>query len=108
MGDIYTLFDTKERKAAGIYSIRLWNMGLPVSVVVDDYFPFKQDNTPAFSKFSPSKELWPMLLEKAIAKAIANYDFAAVGTPNDAMFILTGAPGNFFANSTKKDVQIFD
>ena len=108
MGDIYKLFDIKQRNAAGIYSIRLWNMGLPVSVVVDDYFAFKQDNTPAFSKFSPSKEIWPMLLEKAIAKAIANYDFAAVGTPNDAMFILTGAPGSFFTNSTKTAVQIFD
>lgn len=108
MGDIFTLFDTKQRNAAGIYSIRLWNMGLPVSVIVDDFFPFKQDNTPAFSKFSPSKEFWPMLLEKAIAKAISNYDFAAVGSPNDAMFILTGAPGSFFTNSSKTDVQIFD
>ena len=97
-GDIYKLFDTKERNAAGIYSIRLWNMGIPVSVVIDDYFAFKADNTPAFAPLSPQKEIWPMLLEKAIAKSIANYDFAAVGTPNDAMFIATGAPGGFYTN----------
>jgi hypothetical protein len=77
-------------------------MGIPVSVVIDDYFAFKADNTPAFAPFSSQKEIWPMLLEKAIAKSIANYDFAAVGTPNDAMFIVTGAPGDFYTNSSKQ------
>ena len=34
--DIYKMFDTKARNEAGIYSIRLNILGMPVSVVIDD------------------------------------------------------------------------
>lgn len=42
-----------------------------------------------------------MLLEKAIAKLQGNYDVLSSGNQNDGMFILTGAPSFFYANSTK-------
>jgi hypothetical protein len=34
-----------------------------------------------------------MVLEKAMAKLVGNYDLLQALTPNDAMFILTGGPG---------------
>ena len=38
--NIAVLFDN-DRNDAGIFSVRLWSMGLPVSVVIDDFFSFK-------------------------------------------------------------------
>jgi hypothetical protein len=48
---------------------------VPVRVIIDDKFPFKiSDNSPAFAKYSADNEIWPMLLEKAVAKLIGNFD----------------------------------
>jgi len=82
-------------------------MGLPVTVVIDDYVAIKSDNTPAFAKLGPNNEIWPLLIEKAIAKLVANYDMTTALTPNDAMFILTGAPGGSFTNSSKNVTPMF-
>ena len=38
--NIAVLFDN-DRNDAGIFSVRLWSMGLPVSVVIDDFFSIK-------------------------------------------------------------------
>ena len=48
-----------------------------------------------------------MLLEKALAKLQGNYDLLTSGSINDAMFILTGAPSFFYANSTKTAAAIY-
>lgn len=92
--DLYKLFNQKNRNDAGIYSINLYSsLGVPVKVIIDDKFPFKiSDNTPAFAKYSADNEIWPMLLEKAVAKLIGNFDLETQGTPNDGMFILNGGP----------------
>jgi hypothetical protein len=93
--------------AAGIYSLNLWSsIGVPVTVVVDDYFPLNSAGTPAFAKSSPDKEIWPILLEKAVSKLIANYDMTTSGTPNDGMLMLTGGPGFFYLNSSKTALLI--
>ena len=34
------MFDTKTLNAAGIYSVKLYDMGVPISVIVDDYIPY--------------------------------------------------------------------
>jgi len=36
---VWRLFDTKTYNPAGIYSIRLYELGIPLSVVIDDYLP---------------------------------------------------------------------
>lgn len=49
-----------------------------------------------------------MLIEKAIAKVVANYDMMTVLTPNDAMFILTGSPGGSLDRASMNFENIFD
>lgn len=33
------LFDTKTYNSAGIYSLRFYELGVPISIVIDDYLP---------------------------------------------------------------------
>lgn len=55
------------------------------------------------------KELWPALLEKAVAQRAGSYGAIEAGVPGDAMSMLTGAPSSFTdlrAAGTKAD-EIF-
>ena len=36
---VWKLFGTKKMNSAGIYSINMYDLGVPVSVVIDDYIP---------------------------------------------------------------------
>jgi hypothetical protein len=37
--DIWKMFDIKTYNTKGIYSIRFYELGVPISVVIDDYLP---------------------------------------------------------------------
>jgi calpain-15 len=69
--------------------------GEPVTVVVDDYFPFcNHKDQWAFSRAN-SNELWVLLLEKAWAKIFGSYQRIESGTSGEALPALTGAPAEF-------------
>jgi hypothetical protein len=36
---IYNMFDTKAYNTKGVYSIKMYDMGVPISVVIDDFLP---------------------------------------------------------------------
>jgi hypothetical protein len=36
---IYDMFDTKAYNNNGVYSIKMFDMGVPISVVIDDFLP---------------------------------------------------------------------
>lgn len=36
---IYNMFDTKAYNTKGTYSIKMYEMGVPISVVIDDFLP---------------------------------------------------------------------
>jgi calpain-15 len=60
------------------------------AVVIDDMFPCRPKNKhPAFCS-SKSKELWPMVLEKAWAKVFKSYDNIIAGNPEEVLRALTG------------------
>jgi hypothetical protein len=100
--EIYKMFDQKEMNPAGIYSVRLYSfLGIPVTVYVDDKFPLDSTWRPVYARFTPEKEIWPMLLEKAVSKLIGNFDMTVSGTPNDGMFLLTGGPSFWYLNTSK-------
>ena len=42
---VWDLFETREYNAEGIYSIKMYDLGVPVSVVIDDYLPVSGDQT---------------------------------------------------------------
>lgn len=76
------MFDIKQYNSKGIYSIRFYELGVPISIVIDDYLPIYPpwlDNYFAWTYKNPAKELWPILLEKAYGKLNGGYGGLAWG-----------------------------
>jgi hypothetical protein len=53
------------------------------------------EGTPKFGKPDDGKGLWPIILEKAIAKYFGSYESIVGGEPSKAVFAFTGAPGRY-------------
>ena len=51
-----------------VYGLDFYSLGVPVTVVVDDYIPSYYWGPAAFEKVSDNKGLWPILIEKAFGK----------------------------------------
>ena len=96
---IWNLFGTKKMNSAGIYSITLYDLGVPVSVVVDDYIPVSYNDSKYVKADLDEKEIWPILMEKAFAKLNGNYASIVAGWPTDAGYHLTGLDGNYINTS---------
>ena len=75
----------------GGYAVNLFSLGVPHTVVVDDYVPVRFGE-PMFAGLSYDKSLWPMILEKAFAKIQGNYLHIAGGFGGVATRFMTGAP----------------
>ena len=103
---IKRIFLTKEVNEAGIYALQFFVNGEKKTVVVDDYFPYSEENEQwAFSRPSFKSEIWVLILEKAWAKIFGNYERIEAGTAGEAMYPLTGSPHKFFIheNFIRKD-----
>jgi hypothetical protein len=92
---IYNMFDQKELNDAGVYSIRMYSLGVPVSVLVDDYIPetFGSSNQNTYIQVTPDKELWPVFFEKAFAKLHGSYKAIHKGWGTDSALSLIGDDG---------------
>lgn len=88
---IRACFVTKSYNNRGKYKIRLYDQRISkfIYITVDDYIPCV-DSKPLFSKLSKPYQMWPMLLEKAIAKFRGSYAAIEGGDHIDAMRMLTG------------------
>jgi hypothetical protein len=95
---IWRMFDTKTYNAKGIYSIRMYELGAPISVVIDDWLPTSSTQN-LFAKTSTSKETWPILIEKAFGKLHGNYKAIEGGWMIDAGATLMGTGGDFISTS---------
>lgn len=81
---IWNLFENHEYNTTGIYSIRLYDMGVPISIVIDDYLPSRtnwEGVNNEYAKVNYEKELWSVLLEKAFAKLNGSYGSIVGGDP---------------------------
>ena len=95
------LNNSPELNAAGAYAVNFYSLGVPHTVVVDDYLPTQKvldDQTwkmvpgTIFTKISEDGALWPSILEKAFAKFHGNYKHIVGGDPKNSANFLTGAP----------------
>lgn len=97
---------TKARNENGIYALKLYTLGVPMVVIVDDYLPFdKYAKTPAtrYMTLSKDKSLWGPILEKAYAKLLGNYEFLDGGDNIDAYNTLTGSPAWYISHKLSDD-----
>jgi hypothetical protein len=67
-------------KKTGAFMIRFTKDGENEIIIVDDFIPLKEDNTPVFtSGGTDGKELWVSILEKAYAKLYCSYSYIEAG-----------------------------
>ena len=70
-----------ELNEAGIYAVNLYALGVPHTVIVDDYLPLKhytkwdgtKEHYSSFGRVSEDGAMWIHILEKAFAKFHGNY-----------------------------------
>jgi len=76
----------------GRYTVSLYDYQTRsiMPVAVDDRIPKGRYDKPAFTDFSKDEELWPCILEKAVAKQAGCYENIQGGDPLFAMGMLTG------------------
>ena len=104
---IWRMFDTKTYNAAGIYSIRFYELGVPISVVIDDYLPFSGSWNIAGKPNEAQKETWPILIEKAFSKLHGNYKSSEIGWMIDAGNSFLGTGGSSISTSKLTAEQIW-
>jgi len=82
--------------AEGKYELRLWSWGSKdwVTYVIDDRFACDSDVSPmpSFAKMSDDNEIFPMLIEKAVAIMAGGFDYMNSIMPTWALAVLTGCP----------------
>ena len=58
----------------GIYAVNFYTLGVPHTVIVDDYLPLKKSNDKTiYAKVAADGAIWGPILEKAFAKHHGNY-----------------------------------
>ena len=98
---VWKMFDTKTYNTAGIYSLRFYDMGVPISVVIDDWLPtYSSGAQQIFTNVHTQKELWPILIEKAFSKIHGNYYAIEGGWMIDAGNTFMGTGGEGFSTSS--------
>jgi len=70
---IFSLIRTLEKNDYGYYELNLFIDGIWQIFFVDDFFPFSVSENKFIGYANIDDQLWPMLLEKAFAKAFGGY-----------------------------------
>ena len=89
---------SNQLNAAGIYAVDFYTLGVPHTVVVDDFMPravgddgVKIEN--AFANVSTSdRSMWGGILEKAFAKLVGNYMHTSGGQASAGVRRIVGGP----------------
>lgn len=100
---IYNMFDVKTTNAAGVYSVRLNYLGVPISVIVDDLIDYDDYYQDTFYWWTNpnTKQLWPSILHKAASKLLTNYDaLESYDDPLERGMQLLGTGGNWWYTSS--------
>jgi calpain-15 len=97
---VRSLFLTQELNEAGCYALKFYIGGEPVTVVVDDRFPYCQHKEQwAFTRTSSSNEIWVLLIEKAWAKIFGSYQRIEAGLTGESFPALTGCPAQILMHA---------
>ena len=89
------LNDVNELSPRGIYAVNMYTLGVPHTVIVDDYFPLRVVNGrlgTVYAGIGSDGSIWGPILEKAFAKFHGNYSHLNYGKPHLAVRTLYGAP----------------
>mmetsp|Transcript_12488 Transcript_12488/g.10739 ORF Transcript_12488/g.10739 Transcript_12488/m.10739 type:complete len:247 (-) Transcript_12488:110-850(-) len=92
-------FITKEANPHGLYSVALFDRGMPVEIVVDDKFPCYPDTKSALFTKPKGTEAWVMIMEKAFCKLHGSYTLPESGYSMKALENINGCPAEELDNN---------
>lgn len=107
-GRIESVFVEDEANANGIYAVNFYTLGVPHTIIIDDYLPLREvwnndirayEWNSVFSKVGLDDSTWAPLLEKAFAKYHGNYGHTVGGDSRRAARTLSGGPYDTHAHS---------
>lgn len=105
-GRVEKIFHNDDLNSNGIYAVDLYALGVPHTVIIDDFLPLEEGNNGSFrtmfTEVSEDSALWAPLLEKAFAKYHGNYLHIEAGNPKIGARTLHGGP---FEEHDHKDVD---
>ena len=86
-----------EINQTGVYGINMYALGVPHTVLVDDFLPgFTWSEggefVPMFADVKGDKSVWGAIVEKAFAKFHGNYKHTVGGWPQNAVWDMLGGP----------------
>ena len=97
---------------AGIYAFNFYSLGVPHTVVIDDYLPIRKlpngHYKTLFAEIGDDNSLWGAMIEKAFAKYWGNYGHIVSGSSNTAMKTLIGAPFKTFNTDELSADRLWD
>ena len=97
--------------ANGIYGVNFYTLGVPHTVIVDDYLPLHKSASGTYSTqaaaLGTDGALWGPILEKAFAKYHGNYWHMEGGSPQMAIKTLNGAPVKYVMHSDATEAKIW-
>ena len=85
------VLNTKKISKHGAYSVNFSVAGIPIEILLDDYFPCLGDSKPMYAR-PTGNELWFLLFEKAFAKLYGGYKQLEYVDISEALEMLTGMP----------------
>jgi len=91
-GHVLDMIKPRTLAMDGRYVVSLFDYGKEkvVPVEVDDRLPKGAYGEPAFIKFTKDDEIWPCIVEKAVAKMAGSYEHIDGGDPLFALGMLSG------------------
>ena len=91
----------------GIYAINLYALGVPFTMVLDDWMAMSGSNT-IFASIGRDGSVWGALVEKAFAKYYGNYTRTVAGLMADAVTALNGSPAESISHGWLSADNIWD
>ena len=89
-------------KKIDYFKVYIYLNGYKSTLILDKYFPCINQNNLIFSKYNPkTKNIWPMILEKAWAKVNSSYEDTIDGNISDIFLFLTPCPIKLYHHDIK-------
>ena len=109
---IESVFHNTELSSNGVYALNIYSLGIPHTVIIDDYLPFSdaydkryRGDKLAYAFTGSENALWGPLLEKALAKATGNYWHLDGGIIYDGVSMLNGSPHETTVHAPSHDLD---
>ena len=102
-GRLESVFLNTSTNANGIYGVNFYTLGVPHTVIVDDFIPVTKWGTTWTHKMTvgPGTDgsMWGTVIEKAFAKYHGNFWHINAGAPQTALKTLHGAPVTYHTHT---------